>query len=116
MGMLKKEDILAKCELPSVVVEVKEWGGDVKLRALTAGEYDKYQQKLFRMKGDKIEQNFDEVTTALLCYSLVGEDDKPLFTQDELKKLPSKPLRKLYRIAQDLNGETEEGKDAIEKN
>jgi hypothetical protein len=116
MGLLSKEDILAASEIPSEEVDVPEWGGKVKVRALLAGEYDKYQQKLFVMNGDKVEQKFDEVTTALLCYAIVGGDNKPLFTQKELKELPSRPLRKLYTVAQRLNGETIEAKDEIEKN
>lgn len=115
MSVLTKEGLMEALTLDYEDVEL-EGIGKVRVRALTAGEYDIYQDKLFKIKGSEVKQDFKELTSSLLCFALCGEDMKSLFTQDEIKNLPAKPIRKLYSIAQKLNGETDEGREEIEGN
>jgi hypothetical protein len=104
---LSKDDIIKGLKLKHEDVEIKGLG-KVRLRELTAGEFDQYQKLIIITKGDKVEVNQEHMSTALLSLCLVDENDKPMFTQAELKELPARPLRKLNEAAQRLNGETDE--------
>ncbi len=49
MGLLTKDDILGADDLATEDVEVPEWGGCVRVRALTGTERDAFEAAMFRM-------------------------------------------------------------------
>jgi hypothetical protein len=114
--MLTKAEILKAAKLRHEDVEVKEWGGTVRISEMTAGAYDKYQRSLYKVKGSKVEQDLTDMTTSYLQACIVDDDGNPLFTLDEIKQLPAKPITRLYDIAQKVNGDNVESKEEIAKN
>jgi hypothetical protein len=114
--MLTKDDVLKAVKLRHEDVQVDEWGGTVRVSEMTAGAYDRYQRSLYRVKGTKIEQDLSDMTTSYLQACLVNEDGTPMFSLDEIKSLPAKPIVMLYDKAQEVNGDNKKAKDEIAKN
>lgn len=103
---LSKAEILAANDLPTEIVNVPEWGGDVELRVLTGTELDEFQQSL----SDRGLKGAKGVRIALLARTIVCD---PPITEDELAKKNGAVLWRLFERASRLNGL--DGRDA-EKN
>lgn len=116
MGLLTREQIVAANDLPSEVVAVPEWGGDVRVRTLTATERDKMSLELMGADG---KPNFAEFNLRLVAAAMVDESDNPYFGQDEIEALGRKSslaLQRVTDVAQRLNGITEDKIQAAEGN
>lgn len=101
---LTKDAILGADDLPSEDVEVKEWGGTVRVRGLTATERDRFEFSLAASK-DKPDQT--EVRAQVVGRCLVDGDGKRLFTDKELSKLGAKnaaPVDRLFDKVRELSG------------
>ncbi len=102
--LLTKESILAKKDLAEEIVEVKEWGGKVKIRALNGKERDEFESYLVQNPGKNYKINMKGARAKLLSLALVGEDGKSLFASDELAGKSGAVLNKLFEVAQRLSG------------
>jgi hypothetical protein len=112
MALLGKKDILGCNDIPTDVVEVPQWGGHVKVRGMTAGERDKFEE-MIRTQG----LNALRATVAGMC--IIDEDGKRLFTDLEITKLGEKSAEALdvvVEVASRLSGLTPEDADFLEKN
>lgn len=100
----------AKAETAAVLV--KEWGGSVHLRQLTAAERDALDRETVRRsRKDKERVRFRE---RLLIACAVHPDGTPLFTaedEDRLSGMPVAGLDRLYRVAVRMNGFGDEDED-----
>ena len=97
--LLNREQILGVDDLRTLIVNVPEWGGDIKLRTMSIAAQLEYE---------KIKDNGEqrELLLGLLCESIVDEDNKPLFNKDDLDALSKKSttvLCRLFNQALDLN-------------
>jgi len=93
------DDILAADQTQSVKVHVPEWKCDVWIRTLPLGDLQAWELECLRSKGEGV----DEYRTRYLSKCLVDADGKPLFSNDQLKKLSGKVGAKLFKIAQRHN-------------
>lgn len=105
MGLLTGAEILAADDLPFEDVEVPEWGGTVRVRALRAGERREFEK---RIEPDSVDSR-----TLLVGACLVGEDGKQLFTPEQFASLAAKssvPIVRLLKVCMRLNciGDAEE--------
>lgn len=110
--MLTKEQILARNDLPTEIVEIQEWGGSVKLRGLSAGEREALEQEVTNKQG-KVETK--NLRAKLLVRSIVNENNEKIFTEADIDALNTKSsfvIDKLFLAAQRLNGMSN---DAIEE-
>ncbi len=110
--LLSKETILAADDLPTDVVEVPQWGGSVKVRGMTVGERDRFED-MIRTKG----MSALRATMAGMC--IIDEDGKRLFNDIEINKLAAKSAEALdviVEVASRLSGLTAEDADYLEKN
>ena len=115
MKVLNREDILAAMDLNREKVEVPEWGGSIFIQCMTGSERDDFENDTYIQKGSNIEYNRKNFRAKLLARTIVSEDGKRLFGDQEidlLGKKSGKVLDKLLPIALRLNGI---GKDAIEE-
>jgi hypothetical protein len=113
---LTRDEILRKTELPSVEVKVPEWGGTVRVRALTAGERDAYE---LRMRDARQDGDAPNIRAALAVLTLVDGEGKPLFAEHDAATLAvyhAKPLDRVFNAAARLSGITPDDVDALEKN
>lgn len=108
MKMLTKEAILAAKDLAEEIVEVKEWGGSVKIRALDGLRRDEFEAHLIQNPGKNYKVNLKGARTKLLSMSIIGEDDKPMFSSEELIVKSGTVLNRLFDVAQRLSGLSDE--------
>jgi hypothetical protein len=90
MAILSKAAILAAQDLPTTEVEVPEWGGTVRLRALRVADLGRIREAAG--------QSDDAFAFALVAASLVGEDGEPLFGANDAEALAGKSLVAFRRV------------------
>lgn len=118
MKLLTKDQILNVTDISFEVVDVPQWGGSVRLKGLTAAEYDQYQQGLFEGDGDKRKINMTNARARMLALAIVDDSGAAIFTEEDvaaLGKKASSPIEMLYRKALKLNGDDADS-ESIEKN
>jgi len=101
---LTREDILATPDVPTEVVHVDEWGGDVIVQGMTADA--QLQASMLMRDRDAVPERFVTLACAL-C--IVDETGQPLFSRDEVDALSRKNpdvLQRLAHIAWRLSGMT----------
>ena len=113
MSTLTREQILAVADLPSEDVEVKEWGGMVRVRTLTAAERDAFLASVVGLDR-KVDQR--TYRTRLVAAAVVGEDGKPLFTPEEIGSRNTLIVDRLMEVANRLNTVDEAAVGDAEKN
>jgi hypothetical protein len=113
--MLSRDDILRARSLPSEEVAVPEWGGAVRVRALTAGERDSFELDM----KDARDGGKPNIRGALAVRVLVDEDGRRLFEDSDaatLASLHAKPLDRIFSAATRLSGITPDDVEVLEKN
>lgn len=114
MEFLSKDEIQKADTLPHEDVPVPEWGGKVRVVTMTAGERDSYDDTIYRMEGTVATVDRKDFRSKMLIHCLTDEKKKRLFTEvKELSALSSKPIQRLYDVAQKLNGMSKEAQDDL---
>lgn len=119
--VLGREDILSAPAPRKHRVEVPGLGGAVYVREMTAGDKDAWEDSLLRRRaaektGAAALSNF---RAELLAMLIVGEDDAPLFTPDDIAALAQKSARALepaFDTALAVNALTEAAAEELAKN
>lgn len=112
MTLLNKEAILNANDIPNTIVEVPQWGGSVKVRGMTAGERDRFED-MIRTRG----MGALRATLAGMC--IIDEDGKRLFNDIEINKLAEKSAEALDLVveaASRLSGLTAEDAEYLGNN
>lgn len=110
MALLSKQDILGCNDIPTELVEVPEWGGHVKVRGMTAGERDRFDD-MIRTQG------LAALRATMAANGIIDEDGKRLFTDIEVNKLAEKSAEALDRVVEvvsRLSGLTPEDAEYLE--
>lgn len=99
MALLSRDQILA-APIPSIEIDVAEWGGSVRLRALSGRtrmllldaiyanekEREEWDAKSDEEKADLTPvHNYDQALLTLL-FAIVGEDNEPIFTLSDYEQ------------------------------
>lgn len=121
MTFLTREQILSPREWPTEEVEVPEWGGSVKVRALTAAELDDFNASIVRTKGNNVEVNRRNYRAKLVAKCVVNGDGKtPMFKEESdviaLGQQPASALDRILVVINRLNAMSEEEQEEIVKN
>lgn len=115
--MIGRSEILAADDLKDRVVEVPEWGGAVRIKAMSGVERDRFEKMaIARKRGDTIEN--EGLRAELLAMTLVDDDGVLLFTADDIAELNKKSgqvLDRLATIAGEVNGLGADGAAAVGK-
>jgi hypothetical protein len=104
--LLTREDILAAEDRAAEYVAVPEWGGTVRVIALTGTERGLYEASLttFRSNGkgglEMAPGNVANSKVRLAALSIVGEDDKRLFAEADILALGDKSSAALERVVE----------------
>lgn len=99
--MLTAEQILEVKDLNEKDIEVKEWGGSIKIREFTA----KQRQEFTKAFAEDIAS--DEALVKIVSLAAIKEDGSPLFTEEQAQQLKEKSGVILERLAEEvlkLNG------------
>lgn len=99
MTLLSKEQILSARSLPTEDVDVPEWGGTVRVRAMTGAERDEWEASLVQVNGSGARQmRLDNVRARLVALTVVGEDGERLFTSKDVAELGKQSASALDRV------------------
>lgn len=113
---LTAELILAALDLPTKDVEVPEWGGTVKVRALTGAERDRFEASMITEKDETRGEKLVNLRARMCAMTIVGEDGRtPVFSDKQVEKLGEKnarALNRVFEVARELSGFTD--KDVAE--
>ena len=98
--ILSREQILEKNDLPSELVEVPEWGGAVWVRGMSGAERDSFEDSIIAgEKGSRV-VNISNFRAKLAVRSIVDEQGRRLFTDDDADLLGAKSAAGLQRIVE----------------
>lgn len=125
--ILGREQILSAQDLEKELVEVKEWGGAVYVRALTGAERDAFEQSLVeeRVVGRGRRQettrtvNMRNARAKLCALTICDEQGERLFTDADVQDLGKKSaaaLTRVYEVAARLSGLTDEDMEELTGN
>ena len=95
MAFLTKSAILSADDFKYATVSCPEWGGDIRVRGLTAAE----QAKIARMVNDKKTDDIAVVVTIMGC---VNEDGERIFDSGDKDLLKARSYAVLDRIAKKI--------------
>lgn len=124
MKLLNFDDILAKQDKEFEDVEIPEWGGTVRIAAMSGTDRDRWELSMMQA-DDKSERgfkmNFDAYSRVrLVALCLVDDDFNRVFVTDEqVKALGQKSgavMDRLYGVAQRVNGLSDDDIEDLEKN
>jgi hypothetical protein len=109
---LSAEDVEAVNDRPTVDLEVPEWGGWVRVRALSLGAYLDIKREATDADG---RDNEDELTARMLAAALVGDDGAPMFSLERARGLRDKSASALGLVMQAVASVTGSGGDVLEE-
>lgn len=93
MSLLSREQILKADDLPCKIVDMtKEWGGEVKVRAMSLREQFHYED--LRKDGKDLAQ----MVAYVVGVSCVDENNTSLFTQEDIEALKDKDWKAVLRL------------------
>lgn len=99
--MLTRDEILKNTTLPTRVVNIPEWGGDVTVRGFTAGERDRFEELISKKDGR------EGIRAEIVIMCVVDGDGKRLFTNMDhaaLNGMHAKPLDIVLDAILELSG------------
>ena len=114
MALLTKADFLK--HRPISTRTVHALGGRVRLKAMTACEKDLFEQSWLEFKGEG--EEVPNVRAFFVIHHVVDENDKLLFTIDDLEAVGNQPgveIDKIFTAAQELSGLSDEDEEELKK-
>lgn len=117
--LLSKQAILAAKDIETKDVDVPEWGGCVRVKALTGSERDAFEQETVARKGKNVETNLRNIRARLVVLAVVDADGNRLFGYHDIEALgkkSAKPLDRLFTVAMELSGIRDEDVEELAKN
>jgi len=121
MALLSKDQILQADHKKFEDVEVKEWGGTVRLQELSASDRDQWESESFLIAADGASAKFNpkHARARLVVRCLVDEKGRRMFTDDEVAaigSLSAASVQKLFNKARKLNAISESDIKELEGN
>lgn len=119
MGLLSREQILQAEDLVYEDVEVPEWGGTVRVRGLTGAERDQFEASIVSLNGRQSKVDTRNVRAKLAALTIIDEDGKRLFTDQDVQQLGLKSaaaLDRVFDVAQRLSGLSDQDIEELAEN
>lgn len=116
---LTKEQILGASDIQIKKVEIPEWNGFVFVKGMTAKERDDFEASIIRMNGKVRKVDMRDLRAKLVSKSICDEDGKLLFDEKDIKELGEKSasaVQRIFTVAQELSGLTDEDAEELLKN
>lgn len=116
---LTKEQILGASDIQIKKVEIPEWNGFVFVKGMTAKERDCFEASIIRMNGKVRKVDMRDLRAKLVSKSICDEDGKLLFDEKDIKELGEKSasaVQRIFTVAQELSGLTDEDAEELLKN
>jgi len=119
MTFLTRDQILQANDLETRSLDVPEWGGTVRVRALTGVERDALEASAIQGKGKNRDVNLTNFRAKLCARAIVDEQGKRIFEDADIAALGRKSsgaLSKVYNLAAELSGISDADVDELTKN
>jgi len=119
MALLSKAQILAASDLPHEDVPVPEWGGEVRVKAMTGAERDAFEQSNREALDQAGGKNLPNLRARLAALVIVDADNNSVFTLADVEALGKKnaaALDRVYDVAVRLSGMGAKAAADAEKN
>ncbi|MFC5997108.1 hypothetical protein ACFQE5_23120 [Pseudonocardia hispaniensis] len=116
MTLLTRDQILSADDLLTVDVAVPEWGGTVRVRALTGAERDRLEASLLGKDGTASAAKILNFRARVCALTMIGEDGERLFGDAQVAELGRKSAAALARVAeaaQKLSGISDDDVDEL---
>lgn len=113
---LSRDDILAQTRRRIIKVDVPEWGGFVFVKEMSGTERDAYELSQLQGRTNNKPLNLVNARAKLVMLTTVDEAGKMLFTRadvDALGKTSAKALTRIFKVASDLSGLTDEDMEEL---
>lgn len=111
MALLSREAVLGAADRKTEDVAVPEWGGTVRVRALSGVERDAYEAGIVQLRADGSRSvNMRNLRGRLVSLSCIDEEGRRLFTDEDAIALGDKSASALERVfdaARKLSGLSE---------
>lgn len=104
MALIGREQALEAQDQAYEDVPCPEWGGDVRLRSITAQQREHWER---RLRGADGKPNIIGARARLIAMCAVDEHGNRLFTEDDIPRLSrksAKVMERLFDAARKLNG------------
>lgn len=105
--LLTRDQIMQAPDRCTEVVAVPEWGGDVRVRNLTARERDELEASVYQGEGRERRANMRNLRARLVALACVDEQGARLFSDDDVALLGEKSaaaVDRIFGVAQRLAG------------
>lgn len=109
-NLLSRDAILAISDIQYETVPVPEWGGEVRVRGLTAAERDQYESSFVAIKGKNASTNMSNARARLVVMSVVDDSGERIFANSDIPVLGAKSaaaMDRIYSVASRLSGVTD---------
>ena len=110
--LLSRESILGADDRKTEDVAVPEWGGTVRVRALSGTERDAYEAGIVQLRGDGTKTvNLKNLRGRLVALSCVDDEGNRLFTDEDAIALGDRSasaLERVFDVARKLSGLSED--------
>lgn len=119
MTLLTRDQILSVEDRPYEEIEVPEWGGSVRVRGMSGADRDAYEASIVEQRGNDRKINLANARAKLVARCLVDEDNRLMFSSDDVRALGRKSARALERVfdkARELSGMSEDDVDKLTEN
>ena len=121
MALLSKDQILKADRKKTVDVEVKEWGGTVRLQELSASDRDLWENESFVLNAEGTGAKFNpkHARARLVVRCLVDDKGRRMFSDDEVAaigSLSASSVQRLFNAARKLNAISNEDMKELEGN
>lgn len=116
---LTATDILGAVDIATEDVEVPEWGGWVRVQALTGTQRDAFEAGLTHRAGKKVTTSLDNIRARLVMSSVVDEAGRALFTEADVAALGKKSaaaLDRVFSVSMRLSGLSDADVDDLAQN
>lgn len=105
---LTRDEIMKHRDLPIVVVDVPEWGGTVKVKALTGRQRDAFEASIVEQRrGGKAVVQMDNIRAKFVALCVVDDNDQPLFYPSDVEllgELSAAALERVFDAGRRLSG------------
>lgn len=115
--MLTREQILSANDTPTREVPVPEWGGNVRVRTMSARDKDFFELAAIRARNDG-DVNFS-IRARYAAFCIIDEKGEPVFTDEDIEALGNKSsaaLDRVYQAIEELNRLDPNEVEALAKN
>lgn len=105
--LLSKSAIFGANDLKTQDVDVPEWGGTVRVKALTGIERDQFESNILDQNGKDVKVNMANARARLVSMAVIDGAGEPLFAESDIAMLGTKSaaaLDRVYGVAAKLAG------------